>query len=225
MPLDTPQAMPRAGAPAANGKVLAPAQPKTRRRPLLFALMAALVAAGALLGAYVYVSVNDTREVLVVVSDVARGEVIGAEDLRVVRVGVDPALRPVPGSERASVEGSRAAVDLWSGTLLTGQATVEGLVPAVGESLVGISLTAAQMPSERLYAGDVVRVVTTPGEDGEVSEKTELVSVEATVVGVSVVPETGETVVDVSVPREQAPDLAARAATGRVALVLDARER
>ncbi|MGL5826334.1 MAG: SAF domain-containing protein [Nocardioides sp.] len=198
---------------------------KVRRRPLLFALMAALVAAGALLGAHVYVSVNDTREVLVVANDVARGEVIGAEDLRVVRVSVDPALSPVAGSERTSVEGSRAAVDLWSGTLLTEQATTEGLVPAAGESLVGISLTAAQMPSERLYAGDVVRVVTTPGEDGEVSEKTDLVSVEATVVGVSVVAETGETVVDVSVPQEQAPDLAARAATGRVALVLDARER
>ena len=37
--------------------------------------------------------------------------------------------------------------------------------------------------------------------------------------------ETGETVVDVSVPKARPADLAARAATGRVALVLDARER
>ena len=51
------------------------------------------------------------------------------------------------------------------------------------------------------------------------------VTIEATVVGVNRVEETGETVVDVSVPEAEAADLAARAATGRVALVLDARER
>jgi len=47
------------------------------------------------------------------------------------------------------------------------------------------------------------------------------VTIEATVVGVSRVEETGETVVNVSVPKEKSADLAARAATGRVALVVD----
>jgi len=37
--------------------------------------------------------------------------------------------------------------------------------------------------------------------------------------------ETGDTLVDVLVPTERAPELAARAATGRVALVLESRER
>ena len=110
------------------------------------------------------------------------------------------------------------------GTLLTEQAVTDNLVPGEGESLVGISLTPAQMPSEPLYGGDVVRIVTTPGDQGEVTDK-EPVTIEATVVGVSRVEETGETVVDVSVPEADAADLAARAATGRVALVLDARER
>ena len=58
-----------------------------------------------------------------------------------------------------------------------------------------------------------------------VDVSTDSVTIEATVVGVSRVEETGETVVDVSVPEREAADLAARAATGRVALVLDARER
>ena len=89
---------------------------------------------------------------------------------------------------------------------------------------MGISLTPAQMPSEPLYAGDTVRIVTTPGDQGEVTNE-DPVTVEAIVVGVSRVPETGETVVDVSVPEGDAADLAARAATRRVALVLDARER
>ena len=204
-------------APAAAARV------KARRRPWVFALMAALVAAGALGTAFAFTSVNDTQEVLVVASDIKRGETIEPGDLAVVRVSVDPALTPVPGSQKAELEGSRAAVDLWAGTLLTEQAVTDNLVPGEGESLVGISLTPAQMPSEPLYGGDVVRIVTTPGDQGEVTDK-EPVTIEATVVGVSRVEETGETVVDVSVPEAEAADLAARAATGRVALVLDARE-
>ena len=197
---------------------------KRRRRPWVFALCAALVAAGALGTAFAFTSVNDTQEVLVVSRDIKRGETIVAGDLAVVRVSVDPALTPVPGSQKAELEGSRVAIDLWAGTLLTEQAVADNLVPGEGESLVGISLTPAQMPSEPLYGGDVIRIVTTPGDQGEVTDK-EPVTIEATVVGVSRVEETGETVVDVSVPEAEAADLAARAATGRVALVLDARER
>jgi hypothetical protein len=214
-PPPTPQTQP---AHAATARV------KARRRPWVFALMAALVAAGALGTAFAFTSVNDTQEVLVVSSDIKRGETIEAGDLSVVRVSVDPALTPVPGSQKAELEGSRAAVDLWAGTLLTEQAVADNLVPGEGDSLVGISLTPAQMPSEPLYGGDVVRIVTTPGDQGEITDK-EPVTIEATVVGVSRVEETGETVVDVSVPEAEAADLAARAATGRVALVLDARER
>ena len=207
-----------AGAPKATGRM------KERRRPLLFALMAALVAAGALGSAYAYTSVNDTHEVLVLANDVARGEVIDAEDLKVVRVSVDPALTPVSSRERPSIEGRRAAMDLWSGTLLTEQAFTENLVPPEGQSLVGINLTPAQMPAEPLYAGDTVRIVSTPGEQGEISAESPE-AIEATVVGVSRIEETGATVVDVSVTRANSADLAARAATGRVALVLDSRER
>ncbi|WP_237089507.1 SAF domain-containing protein [Nocardioides dokdonensis] len=184
----------------------------------------ALVAAGALGTAFAFTSINDTQEVLVVSQDIKRGETIEAGDLSVVRVSVDPALSPVAGSQKAELEGSRAAVDLWAGTLLTEEATTDSLVPGEGESLVGISLTPAQMPSEPLYAGDAVRIVTTPGDQGEVTNE-DPVTVEAVVVAVSRVQETGETVVDVSVPEGDAADLAARAATGRVALVLDTRER
>jgi hypothetical protein len=197
---------------------------RRRRRRWVLALCAALVAAGGLGTAFAFTSVNDTQEVLVVSNDIKRGETIEAGDLAVVRVSVDPALTPVPGSQKAELEGSRAAVDLWAGTLLTAQAVTDNLVPGEGESLVGISLTPAQMPSEPLYGGDVVRIVTTPGDQGEITDR-EPVTIEATVVGVNRVEETGETVVDVAVPEAEAAELAARAATGRVVLVLDARER
>src|SRR4051812_2415545 len=90
-------------------------RPKRRRRPWVFALCAALVAAGALGTAFAFTSINDAQEVLVVSQDVKRGETIEAGDLSVVRVSVDPALTPVAGSQKAELEGSRAAVDLWAG--------------------------------------------------------------------------------------------------------------
>ncbi|MQW77344.1 hypothetical protein GHK92_15830 [Nocardioides sp. dk4132] len=197
---------------------------KRRRKPWVFALMAVLVAAGALGTAFAFTSINDTQEVLVVSRDIKRGETIEAGDLSVARLSVDPVLTPAAGSRKADLEGSRAAVDLWAGTLLSEEAVTDSLVPGEGESLVGISLTAAQMPAEPLYSGDAVRIVATPGDQGEVANE-DPVTIEAVVVGVSRVQETGETVVDVSVPEAEAADLAARAATRRVALVLDARER
>ncbi|GAB2863813.1 SAF domain-containing protein [Nocardioides pacificus] len=199
-------------------------RPKQRRRPWVFALCAALVAAGGLGTAFAFTSVNDTQEVLVVSRDIKRGETIEAGDLSVARLSVDPVLSPVAGNQKPDLEGSRAAVDLWAGALLTADSVTDTVVPREGESLVGVSLSPAQMPSEPLYSGDAVRIVTTPGDQGEVNNE-EPATIEALVVGVSRVQETGETVVDVSVPAGDAADLAARAATRRVALVLDARER
>jgi hypothetical protein len=197
---------------------------RTRRHPLVFAVMAVVTAAGALIFAWAYSSASDTRPVLAVAADVHRGEVIDEGDLKVVRVSVDPALTPISATEKASIVGKRAEVDLWAGTLLTDGVVAEKLVPAEGNSLVGISLTAAQMPSEPLYAGDAVRIVTSPGEGSQATSTTPD-AVDAAVIGVTRVEETGETVVNVSVPHDNAAELAANAASGNVALVLDSRER
>ena len=187
--------------------------------------MAALVAAGGLLGAYAFTSVDNTQAVLVVADDVARGAVIGAGDIAVVRMSVDPALTPIAAGEQSTIVGSRAAVDLWSGSLLTGGSVAESIVPVIGESLVGVSLTSAQMPSEQLYSGDVVRLVLTPDNASARGAGEPPNTIEAVVVGVRHVPETGNTVVDVTVPEDQAPELAAMASLGGVALVLDSREK
>lgn len=213
--------------PAAVPTAATPTRPrvKARRRPWLFGLMVALVATGGALGAYAFTSVDNTQEVLVVAEDVARGATIEADDVTVVRMSVDPALTPVAAGEQSRIVGTRAAVDLWSGTLLTAAAIAESTVPVTGESLVGVSLTSAQMPSEQLYAGDVVRLVLTPDTAGARGTVEPLDTIDAVVVGVRGVAETGSTVVDVTVPEDQAAELAAVASLGGVALVLDSREK
>ncbi|SDT02144.1 SAF domain-containing protein [Friedmanniella luteola] len=211
-------------APADGGAGLVVSPPKLRRRPLVAVASALAVAVGALVSAYAYTSTSNADEVLAVTSTVHRGEVIDRTDVTAVRVGVDPALRTVGADQLDRVVGQRAATDLPAGGLVTDEAIAAAVVPGRDLSVVGVGLPPALLPGEPLRAGDRVRVVATPGDQGEVTAK-EPRTIAATVVGVHGSEDTGQLVVDVQVPFDDAAELAARAATGKVALVLDSRER
>jgi hypothetical protein len=198
--------------------------PRPRRRPGLLAAGVALVALGALAAAYLTQVVGNTVPVVAVVQTVRAGEVIARADLAVANVAADPALAPVPAARLDSFVGQRAAVDLSAGSLLTEQAVTDEVVPAAGQSMVGVALTSAQLPAAVLQPGDRVRVVDTPTAQGEppATTPTTIPGEVASVVGPD---DTGLTVVNLLVTDDRAADLAARVATGRVALVLDSRER
>ena len=198
--------------------------PKLRRRPLLVLASVAAVCLGALLAVWAYTSTSTAREVVAVRSSVHRGEVITREDLMTVRVGVDPALRPIPAAQLDSVVGQRAAMDMAAGGLVTAEGFAPVVLPAQNMSVVGVALPASLLPGEPMRAGDQVRVVATPGQQGEVIPGKQRFIV-AAVVGVHPDTDNGLTIVSVQVPYDQAAELAARAATGKVALVLDSRER
>ena len=194
---------------------------KLRRRPLLVVLAVALVAGGAALGVWLWMSATSASEVVTVRGDVDRGRVITVADLGTVRVALDPSLQAVPGSELETLVGKRAAVDLRAGTLLAPSDVTDELPPAAGVWVVCMAVGPGMMPAVPLRPGDAVRLVQTPGQAGEVTGAP--ATVNATVLGVTA----GDTVtvVDVLVPADKAPELAARSATGKVAIVLDARER
>lgn len=197
--------------------------PKLRRRPVGVVVSVATIVVGSLLGVWLWSTAGATSEVLAVRTLVHRGEVIDSDDLIVVRVGVDPAVRTVPASKRDAVAGQRAALDLSPGGLITPDALAATVLPGQGTSVVGIGLAPGMLPAEVLAPGDAVRVVQTPGPQGEITGTP--VTVSAVVVGVHPPTSGDQTIVDVLVGSDVAADLAARAATGRVALVLDSRER
>ena len=199
--------------------------PRLRRRPALVAASVAAICLGALLAVWAYTGASTSQDVLAVRTTVHRGELITRADLMTVRISVDPALKPLPASAAESVVGKRAAMDLAAGGLVTAEDVTSAVVPAKGMSVVGVSLPPALMPAAQLQAGDQVRIVATPGAQGDVATGTAPISIEATVVGVRGTGDAGQIVVDVSVPHDQGAELAARAATGKVALVLDSRER
>ena len=198
--------------------------PKLRRRPALIAFSIAAICLGGLVAAFAWASTSNTQSVLAMRVAVERGAVIAPEDVMAVQVSTDPALRPVLASQTSTVVGRRAGTDMAAGTLVTAEQVSDVVLPAAGMSIVGVGLPSSQLPGEPLLVGDSVRVVATPGQSGEVTAG-EQVTIAAAVVGVRVNEENGQNVVSVQVPEDDAAELAARVATGNVALVLDSRER
>jgi len=207
---------------SASAPVIAP--PKTRRRSGMLAAGVALVVVGALGAAYLTKIVGNTVQVVAVARDVQPGQVIARADLTVADVSPDPALRPVSASRLPALVGQRAAVTLTAGSLLTDAAVTQQVLPTTGQSLVGVALQPAQLPAEPLQAGDHIRIVDTPASQGEPPASSPQ-SIPAVVVSTEALGDNGQSIVNVTVPSGLAAALAARVATGRIALILDSRER
>jgi len=217
------------GTPPPGGKIvpelptITPA-PRLRRRPKLIALGVALIALGGALSAYVWTAGSDAVSVVAISRNVQRGQAITDADLTTATISPDPALHTVLSAQRSSVLGKRAATDLAAGSILTPASTTTDLIPPAGRSLVGVAVTAAQMPASPLVAGDTVRIIDTPRKQDDPPTGTPN-SVAANVVRVGSTPDAnGLTLVDVTVPTTNAAALAAHIATGRIAIVLDSGE-
>ena len=207
---------------AAPGEQFVP-PPKLRRRPVLIAASVAAICLGALASMWAYQSSSDSRSVLTVRQTIERGEVITADNLMSVSISVDPALKPLSADQASSIVGKHAALDMVAGGVVIQDQVTEQALPSKGSSVVGVGLTPGMLPANQLRVGDRVRVVSTPGDQGEISV-VEPASVEAVVVGITQDEVTGNTIVNVEVPAADGPTLAARSATGKVAIVLDSRE-
>ncbi|MEU0490786.1 SAF domain-containing protein [Nocardiopsis sp. NPDC006139] len=185
----------------------------------MIALGAALVATSALGGAAVLGLVDDREQVVALARDVPFGQTLTSQDLTTVRVAADPVVATVPGERLQDMVGQVAGAPLHTGELLTEAKVDAEQLPAAGQHLVALSLRPSQIPAQGLRVGDIVQVVSTPGEGGEVP--TELPpSVTATVARVGEPDVDGITVVDVQTPATDGPVLAARVATGRIAVVV-----
>ena len=219
-----------AGPPAGPEGPLLPSPPKARRRWGLFAAMAALVCLGALGNVWLHQATTNAKQVVAARTMIERGSIITRDQLVTVQVGSDPALRSVPASALADLVGKRAAVDVAAGSLLTTDSTTDKQMPGTGHSLVGVGVMPAMMPGTKLMAGDRVRIVATPSQVGvPAATPGAPTSVAAVVVstftGTDTTGQGAQTIITVDVPSGDAAQLAAMAASGKVAVVLDSRDR
>lgn len=194
---------------------------KLQRSPLLIVLGVLVLVSGAVFGWFMWATTSTATEVVAARVDVERGQIITAQDLTTVRVTIDPSMRTVAGSDLQSLVGQRAAADLSAGTLVSPDQVTDVLLPPTGMSVVSVPIDAGLVPSVPVRAGDTVRLVQTPATGGELAPTPLTVTAEV----VSVRVDDPTTVVNVLVSADRADDLAALAATGRVALVLDSAAR
>lgn len=199
----------------------APPPPRRKRRPIWVALAVLLIALGSLITWYIVGNLRDTHSVIAMRTDVPRGATITAQDLITVEITPDPALITIPSSQLASVVGRRAAVDLHLGGLISPASISDTVLPAPGAAVVGLVLDAGQIPETALKVGDRVRIISTPKDQDDPPTMAPSITLTATVVSSTRLPDATKTQVDVTVTAGDAPRLASLMATGRVALILD----
>ncbi len=197
---------------------------RVRRRPIFLAVGIALVAL-AVVGMLTAVSaMRQTTDILVLSKEVQQGHVIVSGDLAVKQVNSDAGLGGVPVGEKSKIVGRVASMRMPAGTVLLPSAVTDQVVPGRGLSIVGITVTYSHLPSEPIVPGDMVRVVDTPRDNDDPPVQGPI-NTKAQVFSTKEIPEAGETVLNVIVPEAEANWVAARAATKRVSIVLDNRER
>lgn len=187
---------------------------------MVIGLGVALVVIGGLTTYLVANGQSNTVTVLETKSSVARGDTITAEDLKPIQITTGQGTAAFTPDQAAQAVGKVALVNLPSGTFVTAKNVGNSLPVANGSSVVGVALTAQQMPSYQVTPGDKVRIVVTPVAQGEPPENTPQ-SYKATVFATKWNSKTNQWIVDLVVPNAQATIIAATSATGRVALVVD----
>ncbi|MDT0164496.1 SAF domain-containing protein [Actinotalea sp. AC32] len=210
-----------AAAPAPTGpQRLAPVvPPRGRRRPGLITAGVALSALGALVAVWLVSSAGDRTDVVVLARDVPYGAVITADDLTTTAVAVDPSVATVGATAGSTLIGQLATANLPAGSLLAPSDVAPTGPPGPGEVLVPLPATADRLPASGLRAGDRLLVVDTPTQAADPpTENPETFEVVVARVGSPDL--NGVSVVDVVASAADGPAIAARAATGRFALVL-----
>jgi len=198
---------------------------RARRRSVpLAAGGVVLVVVCALVFAEGWLQAGHRQPVLALAQPVAAGQVITAADLETVRVSVAGPVSLVPASRQAEVVGSTAAVSLPAGSLLAGS-DIGTPPPVKGQVRLGVALKPGAYPPD-LAAGQDVDVLATPAAAASGSAPSggapaALPVGEAVVLSVSPAAASsgsGETVVEIQVPADAMPQVAAANAAGQIAL-------
>jgi SAF domain len=186
-----------------------------------------LIAVGAAVATSAALSAGAKHDVLALSRPVPAGRTLTADDLRTVRVSADASVATVPAAEESSVLGQRTSVDLVPGSLLTNAALGGAPVPGKGQALLGVAFKPGQLPGRPLSRGDQAELITTPSDattsaasSGSGSADTSPTAVPVTVDAEGAVASDGTTVVDLVLPADAAPQVAAQAAAGQLVLVL-----
>lgn len=191
-----------------------------QKRPAALALAAALAIAGGLATYAGFSNNSDLREVVVVNTEVARGEVLEAGDLTTMTVSGGSATG-VSAEEASSLVGMVAVSDLQPGAMVLASGVASSLPVAEDTSVVGVGVKSAQLPTRSLRAGDTVRVINVPVPGAATAAGESAAPISGTVDATRTDENQGMVIVDVVVDTGAAATVARWSSAGTAAIVLD----
>ena len=203
---------------------LPPRRPRMRVTRTMTLGSVLLILTGGIASAGIYLSLDTSVDAVAIAAPVAQGEVITAGDLMVVRVRLEDTMTMVPADHIDRIIGRYATATLLAGTVLTPESVGAKPLPPEGQREVGLTLKSGQYPDDELRPGDnvvLVVLVDNPDDNPPISFPGTVMAISrpgstATTTGISLT---------VLVEATDAPWLARYASAGKVALIIESRER
>ena len=149
-------------------------------KPKVIGAGAVIVMAGGLIGALLFGSGNDTRQVLVAARPIDAGSILTAADVQAVAVDGKVGFRSTPASNLSAMVGNVVGMPIPAGALIlveqlrTQQSAPEGTV------LAALTLEPGALPSPDLRFGDKVQLLLTTSPNAVIDEPAQVLT-EATV--------------------------------------------
>jgi hypothetical protein len=199
----------------------APATPPASRRNRTRIALGVVVIVLCVLGATTLYSRADNRvDVLGVRRPVPAGQVIAADDLRLVRVGIGANIQTVPASEFSRLVGRIAAVTLVPGALLSPEQITDAPRIPAGRAVAGVTLAPGRFPRS-MVRGDKVLLVQTSASTATGDDAPPVALGRATVLDIADDPATqGQVDVSLLVATDDAMSVASASASARLSVVV-----
>ena len=189
-----------------------------RQRRWSLALVAVLVTLGSALAFVVlWMNAGDRKPVLAMADDVAAGQIIEQDDLKVVRVSADSGVTLVASSAMDQVVGQPATSNLLAGSLLVPEAVGSDDGLDQGTTVIAIPVPRTEIPSDELETGDRLVLYRTPASNGGEQAEAEVMG-EGRVFSVDTGDDSGGSDIRISITVDEslAPEIANAVAQDRI---------
>lgn len=224
-------ATPPTTTPAPNRAPAAEPTPiRSRRRPAVIGIGAALVAVCGLGGAWLASSGGQTHPVMVAATGIQAGHTVTSTDVRPIQVTGQTEF--ASAQDAASLVGKVAATDIPAGAVIA-PSMLGAVTASKGDSIFGVAVKPGSYPSTGLQAGDRVNLVLASTSSSTTSATAAApkasaaaaspTSWQASVVAVGQARDDGSRTVDFSMTGTSAIAPAAYGASGQIVIVLEQR--
>lgn len=193
--------------------------PRRKSRLPEVALGLVIVAVCGLASLWWYSTAAERIEVLALREPIAQGETLGVEDLIKVAIATEDPIATMSEAEFPSIVGLVAVSDLGAGTLVTPAMFAQFNPMLDGSVVVGLDLEIGRVPAVTPIPGDTVAVVLVPTAGAAAGDSGEIIVDSATVVETALIGTQGRRFMALSMSEEDATEVSAAHALGRVSLI------